>query len=268
MKPKRRMKNSRLSKWDPSYYVKIYELSKQGLSFQGIADALGVTAMTLKAWREQDEGVAYAVRHGKDVARASKEPGAGATFLEYVYKRLPEDLKETWAQLDALNNEPNPEKRIEFLLQGKGKREMQVLFVHALIGSNFNAAEACRKLNISYSLVGKWKERDPEFLELMDTIHEMKKDFCEGALMDLVSSRDTSAVLFVNRTLNRDRGYDPKITVEHKGSVTHQMDIMSLGLPPEILKVIMEAMQNKRLATAERRIHVLPEYHDEEEFKE
>lgn len=231
------------TKWKNENYVRIYELVRMGTKFKHVAEQLGVSVQTLKEWKKKDPAVRFAFQRGREFAQ--KDGGPGSTFLEYVYNRLPEDLQDTWKQLDALSTIDSGEKRVEAVLAGHGKRERQTLFVHALIACNFNAAEACRRVNIPYITLTKWKETDPDFIGLMDTIHEMKKDFVEGALMGLVAQGDTSAVLFCNRTLNKDRGYDPKITVEHRGRVDHGLDLMQLGLPLKVVEMVLEAMQKK-----------------------
>lgn len=233
---------ARKKKWNHENYVKIYELARDGLTLTEIAHAVGVEASTLKDWRATDPAVDYALDRGKQMAKKS----SASTFAEQALERLPDALREVWGQLNALHEEPNPEKRVEMLLEGHGKRARQTLYVQALIHCGFRNLEACRYVGISPHTVVKWKQNDPDFLMLMDSIHEMKKDFCEGALMGLVASGDSPAVLFTNKTLNRDRGYDPKITISHEGSVKHQVDISQLGLPLEVLQAIQEAMQRKK----------------------
>lgn len=232
-------KMKRKKKWDPKNYVRVYELCRDGMKLQQVARAVGVELQTLRDWRMSDETLDYAIERGQEMAKKS----SGTTFVEQAFNRLPPDLQDKWGQLCALQEEPNPEKRAEMLLEGEGKRARQTLYVHALIHTGFRNLEACRFVGISPHTVVKWKQHDADFLTLMDQIHEMKKDFCEGALMGLVASGDTSAVLFTNKTLNRDRGYDPKITISHEGSVKHQVDISQLNLPVKVLEAVMRAVE-------------------------
>jgi hypothetical protein len=59
-----------------------------------------------------------------------------------------------------------------------------------------------------------------------------------------------SATLFANRTLNRDRGYGDKTQIEVSGSLNHNhknlINFEDLGLPPEVLRVIYEAVKEKK----------------------
>lgn len=248
--------------------LKLYELCREGLKMTPIASAMGVDVQTLKKWKANDPDVAYAWKAGRDAASKNK---VGDAFLNYVHGRLPSDLQDLWRDINGIDvQDSNAEKRIERLLEGKGKRIRQSLFIHAMVATNFNRAEACRKVNLSYDAVTNWLRTDPEFARLMDMVTEMKKDFCESALMGLVSQGDTSAVIFTNKTLNRDRGYDPKVTVKHEGTVNHQLDIASLGLPAEVMRAILEAVRKKQESMKEleapRVIQALPTKVFDEEF--
>ena len=53
----------------------------------------------------------------------------------------------------------------------------------------------------------------------------------------------SSAIIFANRTLNRDRGYSEKLLVEHSGTIQHLLiPLQRLNLPMEVLLQIEEAM--------------------------
>ena len=241
------MKTRNKPKWDPKFYVTVYELCRDGLKLKQVAESIGVDFSTLKEWKRTDPTLAYAVQRGQEFARVNDSK----TFAEMAFSRLSPELQETFSQLQALQMEPNPEKRAEMLLEGSGKRSRQTLFVHALIHCGFRMLDACRFVGVSRATVQKWKESDPDFLQLMDQVHEMKKDFCEGALMGLVASGNAPAVLFTNRTLNRDRGYDPKITISHEGNVKHQVDISQLNLPVKVLEMVMKAVEQAKKGVAE-----------------
>jgi len=102
MAEKRRKK----SKWRPEFVVKIYELCRDGLKLQQVANAIGVTLSTLKDWRISDEAVDYAIERGQDMG----QKGTATTFIEHAFERLPPDLQETWSSLLAIREEPNPRR--------------------------------------------------------------------------------------------------------------------------------------------------------------
>lgn len=238
--------------WKDSYYVKAYRLALEGRKDGGVAAALGVSKSTFLRWKRTRKALRQALR----LARGG-EASNTQTFSEYVSGRLPAHLKSIWDGVERADQSDNPERRIEALLAGQGEAVRKQVFVHALVSSNFNKAEACRKANVSYSAVRKWMV-DPLFVDLMDQVHEMKQDFVEGCLMGLVGQGDTTATVFASKTLNRDRGYDTKKTIVHEGVVKHaHFDIAQL--PLDLRKQIMEWADSNGFTA-------LPEYVPEAEY--
>jgi len=231
----------RRSAWNDKYYVECYELAKQGCKNSQIAKILGVPIDTFKRWISERPALKDALKR----ARGGNEGTKTETFIEYVYNRLPEHIKSLWDELEQANKKGNSLQRIEALLKDKGKKTLQHLYVHALISSNFNASEACRRLNISMSRVKGWMA-DPDFAQLIDEVLEHKKNICESALMGLVMQGETSAVIFANRTLNRDRGYGDKTEHihTHAGGVLHgHVDVDAL--PIELRRQLLNATREK-----------------------
>lgn len=232
-------------KWSDIYYVRIYRLARQGFSDTQIGKTLGVDKVTFYRWRDSNPAVQDALAQAR-----TEEDGAG-NLAEYVHGRLPPSLQELWAEImevDQLKDDSvyMRRKRVEKLLADKGRRVKQQLWLHALVHSNFNKFDACRKVNVSRGTVQNWIKGDPKFMELMDAVIEMKKDFAEGCLFGLVGQGDVTATVFVNRTLNRDRGYDPKITIVNEGTVKHaHYDINKIvdSLPTDAKRAFLAAMQ-------------------------
>jgi hypothetical protein len=95
-------------------------------------------------------------------------------------------------------------------------------------------------------------ETDPEFAELVDEIHLHKKDFFESKLVELVQSGDSSATIFANKTMNRDRGYGDKTTIEHTGTVVVEQRVVQIGdlaLPVDVRRAILGAVRAHLAAT-------------------
>jgi hypothetical protein len=213
-------------KFHPEMYVSIYQLAKQGLSIHAIAQGIGVDKRTLRAWRERRPAIADAIARGREGSLV--RPGQSETFIDFIFKRLPPKIKRIWDQLSAWEKETNCEKKIEALLAQQGKRVRQHLFIHALINSNWNASEACRRVCIAKVTYEKWAQEDTNFIELLDELKWHKKNWIEAGLLDMVGKSE-AATIFVNRTQNRDRGYEPKQIIEHNGSITHgHVDVMAL----------------------------------------
>lgn len=213
------------STWNEDYIYKAYEATRDGVhTQQGLAEVLGISTRTLIKWQEKHPALARAIERGLTTKQENPD-GSGAAFMDYVHARLPADLKDAWERLVMLDasTEPNAEKQLEALTESMGKRARQHLWVHALVNSNFNESEACRKVNVREGELKCWLRNDPDFPDILATIHKAKKDMIEGSLLRLVKNGEPSVVIFASKTLNRDRGYDPRMTVahEHSGQVNH-----------------------------------------------
>ena len=224
-------------KWKNTYYVRIYRLSSQGLKDAQIAENLGVKKSTFRSWRKNDPAVRDALTQGRTIPS-----GVASTLNDFVYQRLPNDLKPLWDSICEADDEPNGEKRLELLTRNCGRRQKQHLWLHALVTKHFNKNEACRVTGISKSTVEQWVQADPDFSKLIHEVVDMKKDFVEGALMGLIAQGDTAATIFAAKTLLRKQGYDPKVTVEVTGNVNHShlnldklLDSLSLASREEML---------------------------------
>jgi hypothetical protein len=228
---------------NPHFYVKTYECAKDGLSKKEIAKSLGVNFTYVFHWLKIDP----AFKEAFDKGRAARGTTIRQKFSEYVYKHLPENLHDLWSQICAADDPGGGgEAAIQRLTKDCGRRTRQYIWVHALVSGNFNYNEACRRSGISRVMVQRWMEGDPDFADLIQHIHEMKKDFVEGCLMNLVGQGDSAATIFSAKTLLRDRGFDPKLTIEHKGSVTHthvSLETVLTYLPIETKRQVLEAMR-------------------------
>lgn len=232
--------------WRDEFYVKAYELAKTGMSDDHLAKALGVTVVTLNKWKR----IRPAFKDAIDKANREVAKSGVSSFLDYVYDRLTPELQVLWDEINACDEEDNGTLRMEALLSRAGTRARQHLFIHALIARNFNASRACRAVNISVGTLNTWMQ-DPQFSQMIDEIHFHKKNFFEGALIGLVKARDPSAIIFANRTFNRDRGYGDKTTIEHTGQVNHAhavINVDELDLPLEQRKEILLKLRAKQEA--------------------
>ncbi len=237
-----------MTKWDDKNYVRVYEHVKTGSdSIANIAAALGVTAQTATIWR--DENAAFRDAIAKGVAARGVGHGGEATFKDYVYQRLPTKLQGYWDLLDECDsNTEDGYRQIRMLTAQWGARVAKHLYIYAITTSHFNPSEALRKVGLTRAQVMRWVEEDPSFAQLAEELHWHKKNFFEGALIKRVAAGDTTAILFANKTQNRDRGYSEKLQVEHSGTVehkhTHQMiPVEKLDLPAEVLALILRAQR-------------------------
>ena len=230
-------------KWSDSLAFRLYDLLKAGMSPTTAAGVMGVRGETVLAWLDKVP-LAQAAKRCADAVREMEQE----TFQEYVYKQLPPDLIPAWKEIEAAGETDDPVGRIEAALKDKGKRGRQYLFMHALVHSNFNVSEASRKTNVARKTFELWCKSDDGFAAIIDQMHHSKKDLAEGMLIKLVGEGDTSAVLFANRTLNKDRGYGDSKTITVDQSVTHRhmIDIDELDLSLEVRKAILDAVRRSK----------------------
>lgn len=209
-------------KYNPSISLDIYRLALTGLSRSGIARAVGTDKRTFKKWMVRHPEVKKALDMG--YGRDSSKPFVGGkqTFIEYGLTCLPPKLHDLWKQLNDIDDEQGTEKRFDMLMADKGKAVKQQIFLHSLISTNFNKFKAMRRACVNHYQVDKWRREDPDFADLVNHVHEMKKDFIEGCLMGLIGGGDSAATIFASKTLLQDRGYGAKVTIKHEGGTTNK----------------------------------------------
>lgn len=214
-------------------FLREYETTK-------IASALGVSQGTLMSWIEKYPEL--------ELAKTTAEQRRGKTsdFSNYVYQHLSPAIKKIWDEIVLWSDHANAQEKIQALLSGQPTRARQEIFIHALVSHSFNLSEACRIACVSRATVEQWKKDDYEFLQLVEEITWHKKNFFESALVDLVAMRNPGAVMFVNRTVNADRGYSEKLEVNHSGTIKQGIDIDELDLSIEVRRAILEALRKKK----------------------
>lgn len=237
-------------RWKDEYFVRIYLLARQGLSNTAIAESLGVSKdKTLTRWVR----IHPAVKDALDKGRADREGVKMFDLKQYVYGRLPNKLRPIWDEICKVDSDESASKqdkydRIYGLIEHRGKRAKQYLWVHALVQSNFNKNEANRKANVSSSTLQQWIHGDPGFLELTNNIMEMKKDMIEGCLLGLVAQGDTNATIFAAKSLLKDRGYSTEVNIKHEGKVNHlhlNMDKVLDQLSPKAKRELLLALEDQ-----------------------
>lgn len=240
-------KKIKKTKYTEDIPFRVYDLAKQGHTPTEIAKQLGVDAETLKAWKLKYKEVQVALEKGKAEGRESV--ATVESFQGYVYRQLPPELKSYWDKLRAFEKMESGVERIEAMLQNAGLHVRKALFIHALICCSFNASRACRKVNIHVSTMKDWINTDPQFRELFEEIDWHKGNFFEECLINSVRRGDPASIIFANKTFNKDRGYDTKVTIENTGETkhTHSISIKELDIIPfEMRMKILNAIEEKR----------------------
>jgi len=229
MKTKKRVRG----KWSNRYYVLFYRLAVKGYNDKKIAASCGVPIDTFNTWKKKKPTVKWLLKE-------ARKPGGESSVdnvLEFIYNRLPPEHKKLYDEIMSVSGkkEKNGYERVRKLLENHGDETKKMLFLYAIVNSNFNKSEACRKICISTDVLARWM-RDKNFVKMLDNVQEGLHDFYEGALVQAVGDGDTQAIIFANRTKNKARGYGDKLEVDHthKGRIDHshtfQLDIEKLSL--------------------------------------
>lgn len=198
-------------KWDDRFYVEAFRWAKVGLADSVIAVKIGVVPSTFLIWLREKPTLAEAVKAGR-----RKEATGLEMFREHVRGKMTPQAQEAF---DALTSGDRRERdAAQALLRDGGRKVRQQLFVLAMLEHNFSAFAARTRLGVRDAEFELWRE-DARFMKTLAGLLEAKKDFFEGSLIDLVAKGDSAAVIFANKTLNRDRGYGE--TVEHSHTHTH-----------------------------------------------
>lgn len=239
---------SRKSVWKDEFLIRVYNLARTGLKESKIAKALGISMTSFNIWEVKKPAFKTALDMGrKEYKNRDKKV---YSFKDYVYDRLPDNLQKIWLAIDKIDTAKKGVNKIEAILARRGKNIRQHLFIYAWTASNFSVSQAMRKVNIGRAAFDDWKQ-DPEFAALVDEINWHKKNFFEDHLTKLVVSGDTSATIFVNKTLNKDRGYNEKIDVDMNLSGELNQNIKSIDLmklPLEARKEVLKSMRKQQEA--------------------
>ena len=236
--------------WKEIMLVTIYRLAKQGLSDSKIAEAIGASRDIFKRLKAKRPAIAEAL----DMARSASDEEAAEDFKSYVFNHLPPELRSLWEDIERFEDE-NSVERVEALMKRQGLRARQHLFIYALTSSHFDMNLACKKLAMNQGTIKLWIKKDPTFGELLDDIHWHKKNFFEHALIKLVRRGDPSAVIFANKTANRDR-YNDKQEVVVSGTIEHKhvVKIRDLKLPLETRRLLLERLRENKQKTIEGKV--------------
>lgn len=245
------------AKFRDEFYVRAYELARDGLGLDEIGEVLGVSPSGFRGWLNENEALRKAIKEGR-AAKEGRNAKALKGYTEYVYKRLSPEVKAIWDRIvegeEHGDGGWNPDA-VEAALGpfASSKKVRQHLWVHAYLTSNYNVSEACRRMNVPRKTFEVWCVRDPGFRKLFQELKEVKGDFFESALIQKVLEGDSACVLFANKTYNRDRGYNDKVTVEHQHSGSVEMitsDVLD-KLPVEVKRKILEEYRRTQLALPE-----------------
>jgi phage/plasmid-associated DNA primase len=184
---------------------------------------------------------------------ATRKKKETSSLDAYIYQQLSEETKKLW---DELMESEGPEKqddksgfKFRKVLQGVTKTQRQEIYLHALVYCKWNSSKACRYACVSVQTLESWIQQDRKFGALVAEMEVHRKNFFESALVAHTENGNASVCMFVNRTLNADRGYNERIAIDHNhsGTVNHVFHrAKDLNLNLEARKEILRAIRAKK----------------------
>lgn len=236
------------ARWTDDNYHRAYALAREGMSDLSIAKALGVTKARLALWVKRKPALGRAISDGRDGQKARE------STEKKVLSKLSASSRELWHKIVSAEQMPVEtesqrearQREEDYIFDGVGRlaaAEKQRLFLYAVMHCNFTKSEACRRLGINHVTLSNWEKTSPAYARLARELEEAKKDFYESALVSLVRQGDSHAVIFANRTYNRDRGYNDRVEVKMSGKVD---TVAPADLPVEVRRMLLEALRARQ----------------------
>lgn len=231
---------------DLEFIITFYDCYVRERSLRTVAAAMGMRetqlSLLLKKHPELDQA--------RDMAEMNRNKSA---LKNYVLNTLSEDARLIWDKIANLSSL----EAIEGILKNRPTKVRQQLFCHAILHTGYDISKACAMVGVNRNMIEKWKQ-DLEFLQMLEEVQFHKKNFFEKALIGLVSDGYPGAVIYANRTINRDRGYDEKITVESNIPIGRvDWDIGDLDLDVVTMKKVLAAIEKKKAESGEEGGNVL-----------
>ena len=239
------------SKYRPLMVLEVYKMARMGMAVTDMIAHYKIAKRTWELWTAKHPELQAAV------VEAKRERAEGETLPDWVYTRLSPELRAVWNKVRRWEKEPNGVIKIELMLAEQGKLVRQQLFLHALCVSHFSPTLALRRVNVTKHELEHWIEHDPDFAKLVEEIDWHKGNFFESQLMRLVEDGNPAAVLFANKTYNRNRGYTSRsqVDVNVSGSVAHGVLDLTELLPylrEEVRLELLAAIRQREQVEADR----------------
>jgi hypothetical protein len=227
-------KSTKRCEWEPIFLVRIYRMVRLGMLDIDIENELGVSHAGYYYWKQTIPELQQAI------TMAEKERESGETLSDWIFSKLSPQLKEIWQKIGRLEKRKDGVSLIQNMLSEEGKLVKQELFLYALCSHDFSMTRALKKVGVSKRELDSWIQSDPGFSDLVEEMQWHKGNFFEESLMRLVRAGNPAAIVFANRSFNKERGYgtSTQVDVNVRGQVMH--GIVDLG---EIMSSLSEACQ-------------------------
>jgi len=243
-----------LNKWGPEQAIRLamvivrFPLETKEGWWRRMNELYGIHRQTCCEWQKREPLFRAAQEMALDLLKRKEDERQH--FGEFVLTRMSDENKELYDQLVFWEDNPNSEgaEKARGRVRNMAEQERRQMFVQCMAANGFVYSRACKLMGVSGDTVQNWC-RERGFRKMVNQVQQLKKDFFEQALVDVVSARDTQAIIFANKTLNRDRGYGDNMKVQMEGKVdhTHTHTLIPLqaleALPTETLELVLQAVQ-------------------------
>lgn len=253
-------KQQAMNKWGPEQAIKWaivitrFPQACQEEWYRKMTELFNIPRITTAVWVKREPLMTLAKEYALHVLKSKEDERQN--FSEYVLTRMSRETREKYEQLVFWEDHPDGAEKTRGLLRDMTERERRLMFIQCVAANGFVYARAMRLMGINGEVVKNWC-KDRGFRQMTNELQQLKKDFFEQALVDLATARDTTAVVFANKTLNRDRGYGEKIALDVKGQIDHVHSIVPLAaleqLPTETLDAVLKAVQEHKRKQMEAR---------------
>ncbi len=227
-----RRKNGR---WniDLEFIISIYDCFLREPDLKKVAKAIQANPSVLSTLLSKHPELQQAKRMADHNRTKSRMAG-------WILTRLSPATRATWEALTSVSTL----EEIDAIFANKPTRMRQELFCHAILHTGYDISKARSIVGISYKDMMGWRN-DPEFEQMLEEIQATKSEFWEKKLHELGEDGNPGVIMFVNRTLNRHKGYgEAVIQIGPVGG--DQVDIESLDLDLETMKKVLAAMEKQK----------------------
>ncbi|NOR84757.1 hypothetical protein GQ473_01435 [archaeon] len=109
-----------------------------------------------------------------------------------------------------------------------------------------NVTDACSDVKISRTQYYAWLDKDATFRAEVEIIPEIKLDFYESKLNELIKEGNPTAIIFALKTQGKSRGYIEKQEHEIKGKIKHEDITIKFDIPYEFKKKKVQLQSPKK----------------------
>ena len=106
----------------------------------------------------------------------------------------------------------------------RGKKATMIEALKSQLGI---VSVACKQAGISRETHYRWLREDENYKYFVGEENFNTKDFGEHCLLKLMKNENPAAIIFFNKTRNKDRGYYEKQEVEHIGDIPITINLIT-----------------------------------------